>query len=624
VNVAFFGADAVYWQIRFEASAGGVPNRVMVCYKDATKDPVQGPTTTVEFRQSPVNRPEQTLMGLQFTSQTQNNGYVSYVVNNSSHWIYAGTGFKDGNTVSGIVGYETDHQFSNFPLPNSVAGSYTLLSRSTYTNYNGASDWANSSIYQAPSGAWVFDAGTIGWSWGLDNYGSHNIADTRIQQTTANLLNKFIGSSPSPPPAIAAPSGLTATAPSSTMVNLAWTDNATNETAYTVERSPDGSTNWTVLASVLAAGATSYSDTTVSALTTYYYRVKATTATSSSNYSNTANITTPGTAPPPPPSSGTSLFIYRDALASGWENWSWGSTLNLTNANPVYAGTASIAFTATGSYGGLYLHNSTGVDTTAYTALSFAAQASQSGQHYGILLYDANSQPLSAVMPLANLGGDPQAGSWTVYTIPLSSLNGAGKLVKGAVIQSSGASAQPALYVDEIGFAGTASSPPPPPTSPPPPPPPPPTGGITVFGDSLAAGWQNWSWSSTINFSNTNPVYAGTASIAFTATGPWGGLYLHTDTAVDTTSVSTLSFAVRASQTGQKYQVALYDANNQLLKATVPLGNYGGDPPPDTWKVYAIPLADLNGAGKLVKGILIQEALGQAQPALYVDELGFR
>src|SRR5207249_6518820 len=35
VNLAFFGADAVYWQVRFEASATGVANRVMVCYKDA-------------------------------------------------------------------------------------------------------------------------------------------------------------------------------------------------------------------------------------------------------------------------------------------------------------------------------------------------------------------------------------------------------------------------------------------------------------------------------------------------------------------------------------------------------------------------------------------------------------
>jgi hypothetical protein len=34
-----------------------------------------------------------------------------------------------------------------------------------------------------------------------------------------------------------APSGLTATIVSDTQVNLAWTDNATNETAYVIERS---------------------------------------------------------------------------------------------------------------------------------------------------------------------------------------------------------------------------------------------------------------------------------------------------------------------------------------------------------------------------------------------------
>src|SRR5439155_6629276 len=89
VNLAFFGANAAFWQVRFEASASAVPNRVIVCYKDATKDPVQGPTTTVGFRQSPVNRPEQSLLGLQYTSETRNNGYVSYVVTNSSHWVYA-------------------------------------------------------------------------------------------------------------------------------------------------------------------------------------------------------------------------------------------------------------------------------------------------------------------------------------------------------------------------------------------------------------------------------------------------------------------------------------------------------------------------------------------------------
>ncbi len=286
VNLAFFGADAAYWQIRFEASASGVPNRVIVCYKDATKDPVQGPTTTVQFRSALVNRPEQSLMGVQFTSQTLNNTYLNYVVINSSNWVYAGTGFNEGDSVTGIVGYETDHRWTTFPPPNSVPGTYTLLSTSPYTNYNNASDWANSSIYQAPSSAWVFAAGTIAWSWGLDNGGSHGVPDARIQQTTANILNKFVTSSPS---GIAAPSNLTAAAAPGLTVNLAWKDNSNNEDNFVIESSTDQLT-WSVVNASLPANSTSYTDT-VAADGVYYYRVRAT-ATTGGSYSNTAGVDT--------------------------------------------------------------------------------------------------------------------------------------------------------------------------------------------------------------------------------------------------------------------------------------------------------------------------------------------
>jgi len=194
VNLGFFTANAAFWQVRFEPSGAGVPNRVVVCYKNASIDPVQGPTTTVNFRDPLVNLPEQTLEGVQFTSATVFASAVPYVVTNSSSWVYAGTGFKDGDTVPGIVGYEMDRWMSNYPSPSSI--SRTQLSQSPFTNTGGGADYANSSIYQAPSGAWVFAAGTIEWSWGLDNTLGHNAADPRIQQTTANLLNAFLNGAP--------------------------------------------------------------------------------------------------------------------------------------------------------------------------------------------------------------------------------------------------------------------------------------------------------------------------------------------------------------------------------------------------------------------------------------------
>jgi hypothetical protein len=76
-----------------------------------------------------------------------------------------------------------------------VNGTYTLLSSSSFPASN-TTDFANSSVYQAPSGAWVFAAGTIGWSYGLDNYSGANAVDPRIQQTTANVLNAFLNGAP--------------------------------------------------------------------------------------------------------------------------------------------------------------------------------------------------------------------------------------------------------------------------------------------------------------------------------------------------------------------------------------------------------------------------------------------
>jgi hypothetical protein len=71
----------------------------------------------------------------------------------------------------------------------------------------------------------------------------------------------------------AAPTNLTATATSSSQINLAWTDNSTNETGFLVERSPDG-VNFTQIGTA-AVNATTYQDAGLTASTTYYYRVRA-------------------------------------------------------------------------------------------------------------------------------------------------------------------------------------------------------------------------------------------------------------------------------------------------------------------------------------------------------------
>lgn len=87
-----------------------------------------------------------------------------------------------------------------------------------------------------------------------------------------------------------APSSLTATAVSSSRINLAWTDNSTDEDGFKIERSLDG-VNFTEITSV-GAGVTTYASTGLSASTQYYYRVRAYRGSVNSAYSNTANATT--------------------------------------------------------------------------------------------------------------------------------------------------------------------------------------------------------------------------------------------------------------------------------------------------------------------------------------------
>src|SRR5262249_4703569 len=152
--------------IRFEPNGSGVPNRVEVGYKDtSTSTSPPGPDSqfgvnnaivTTNWRDTPVNQPENAVEGVMYDGQVPNNNYP-YVVQNASSWVYAGTGFTNGSSVPGIVGYEYDKTWSNGLTP---AGT-TVLSNSPVccsdTQWDSSHNTnAQSTIYTAPSGARVF------------------------------------------------------------------------------------------------------------------------------------------------------------------------------------------------------------------------------------------------------------------------------------------------------------------------------------------------------------------------------------------------------------------------------------------------------------------------------------
>lgn len=144
---------------------------------------------------------------------------------------------------------------------------------------------------------------------------------------------------------------------------------------------------------------------------------------------------------------------------------------------------------------------------------------------------------------------------------------------------------------------------------------------LSIYDDSLSAGWVSWSWSSNINFANPAPVITGTKSIWWEPYAGWAGLYLHTETAVDTTSYSELHFSLQADHTNQKFQIYMYGENNNQLSDAKSLDNFGGQPGGNVYKNYTIKLSDLNASGKKIKGLAIQDATGQYEFPVFVDNI---
>jgi FtsP/CotA-like multicopper oxidase with cupredoxin domain len=123
------------------------------------------------------------------------------------------------------------------------------------------------------------------------------------------------------------PTNLTAPAPTGPQVNLTWTDNATNETGFVVERCIGaGCTNFAQIAAPgprTGTGNVTYVDSTVAPATTYSYRVKAVNAVGSSSYATLANVIVP--ALPAAPTG----FTVAAAPANGNRytatlNWAYG------------------------------------------------------------------------------------------------------------------------------------------------------------------------------------------------------------------------------------------------------------------------------------------------------------
>ncbi|MDQ1436902.1 MAG: hypothetical protein QOK43_531 [Acidimicrobiaceae bacterium] len=178
VNLAFLGANAAFRQIRLEDSPLGVDRRV-VNYKRAHEDPMRldDPSlVTVDWRQAPVSRPENALVGPLYEC---NPVKADMVVYDAGGWVFQGTGLKKGDTLADVVGSEYDRAVRTPTTPASLQ----VLAHSPVT-CRGRKSYADMTYYTAPSGAGVFATGTNLW---VPRTGT--VAE--VARITVNVLRAF-------------------------------------------------------------------------------------------------------------------------------------------------------------------------------------------------------------------------------------------------------------------------------------------------------------------------------------------------------------------------------------------------------------------------------------------------
>ncbi|NKJ74454.1 DUF4082 domain-containing protein [Rhizobium leguminosarum bv. viciae] len=209
VNLAFWSGNECYWKVRWESSidGSGQAYRTMVCYKETwgtSTDPSKVGTGTWRDPRyaDPGQQPENALTGTMFQvdSYRQDTISIPYDYSNLRFWrntdVSQLTEGETYNLVQNLLGYEWDSDVENGFRPDGLINlSLSSVSVDTYLRDYGATIGSavathSLTMYRAESGALVFGAGTVFWSWGLsDNHqGPATSTDRNVQQAMVNMF----------------------------------------------------------------------------------------------------------------------------------------------------------------------------------------------------------------------------------------------------------------------------------------------------------------------------------------------------------------------------------------------------------------------------------------------------
>lgn len=194
VNLLFLSGNSVCWVTPFRDSSTGVPNRVIT--RDA---PYAGLARQEKFEELKrfeghvIGPDEGLLMGA--INVIPVNGGGDWTCARPEHWMFEGTGMKQGDSIRGLIGWEYHGD------PAKIDGLEVVAEGTAWQGGANPQQWA-ATIYPGPRNNFVFNAATIWWAQGLSKPPGHmpvwshfsrpHGPDARVQRITQNLLRKAL------------------------------------------------------------------------------------------------------------------------------------------------------------------------------------------------------------------------------------------------------------------------------------------------------------------------------------------------------------------------------------------------------------------------------------------------
>ena len=196
VSLIWLCGNSVFIDAPFSDSSSGQPNRIISragCFGDLREDEVES-YSPMFAGLKPTGPDERDIMGVR--SVVPFNGGGDWTCVNDRHWLFAGTGMKDGDSIPGLVGWE-HHGEPDPERPDlSVVAAGPIWSGGTREGRYEAV------TFSGPKQNVVFNASTIFWAQALSSPPGHIIPwshysrphgpDARVQQMTKNVIDRAL------------------------------------------------------------------------------------------------------------------------------------------------------------------------------------------------------------------------------------------------------------------------------------------------------------------------------------------------------------------------------------------------------------------------------------------------